>query len=147
MPTRRVDPLNLNLRSTPTTTENNIIGPLPLGHEVEVVDTEGRFSAVTTRFEGGVEHGFVASRFLRLAESEAKEALLAEAVKEWLRFEKGEGKEFEDPFFRFVGEMWQALDEDLDGRDREWPWSAAYISFIMSNAGASSQKYKLTRKM
>ncbi len=31
--------------------------------------------------------------------------------------------------------MWQALGMDLDGKDRDQPWSAAFISFVVRNAG------------
>jgi hypothetical protein len=43
--------------------------------------------------------------------------------------------ENEDPFFLFIGEMWQALGADFDGKDRDVPWSAAFISFVVRNAG------------
>ena len=30
--------------------------------------------------------------------------------------------------------MWQSIQMDLDGRDREVPWSAAFISFVVRKA-------------
>ena len=41
--------------------------------------------------------------------SSCVEALIAQTIREWLRFEKGLGREFDDPFAGYVGEMWQAI--------------------------------------
>jgi hypothetical protein len=73
--------------------------------------------------------------------SAEREALIAEAIKEWLRFERGLGLEHQTPFFKFVGEMWRAINLDLDGKDRDTPWSAAAISFMVRNAGKHFSRY------
>jgi hypothetical protein len=77
--------------------------------------------------------------------AEAREGLVAQAISEWLRFEKGLGRETVDPFFKYVGEMWKAIDISLDGKDTDVPWSAAAISFMVGNAGKKFAKYKKFR--
>ena len=79
---------------------------------------------------------------LRDPVSASREALVSEAIKEWLRFEQGLGKETVDPFYKFIGEMWKAIDINLDGKDTDQPWSAAAISFMVRNAGKNASKYK-----
>ena len=51
------------------------------------------------------------------------------------------GKETVEPYFRFIGEMWQAIGQPLDGRDTDVPWSAAAISFIVRQAGTGHAGY------
>jgi hypothetical protein len=41
--------------------------------------------------------------------------------------------------------MWQAIGMDLDGRDRDVPWSAAAISFMVRNAGETFPRYRRFR--
>ena len=50
-------------------------------------------------------------------------------------------KEGEPTFFQKVGEYWRdGVDRpDLDGLDHSWPWSAAFISWVMRTAGAGNQ--------
>ena len=38
--------------------------------------------------------------------------------------------------------MWQAIGQDLDGKDRDVPWSAAAISFIVRQAGTEFETYR-----
>jgi hypothetical protein len=54
------------------------------------------------------------------------EALVAEAIKEWLRFEKRTGS-IADPFFKFVSQMWQSIGPALDGKDRDTPCPLRYL--------------------
>lgn len=133
----RVKTDKLNLRSEPVVREDTFIASLPLGHPVNVIGDAERqgWKEIETELEGSMFHGVVSGKYLREPESGAKEALLSATVKEWIRFERDEGKEHHNPYFQFVGEMWQALGMALDGRDREIPWSAAFISFVVRNAG------------
>ena len=42
--------------------------------------------------------------------------------------------------YKRVGDFWrEGTGFDLDGRDREWPWSAAFISFVHEKAQVGSQ--------
>lgn len=129
----------LNLRSEPQVKPGNIIAVLPLAHEVEVVGppAANNFVAVETNIDGQNRNGFVSATFLREPASQLKEALLQEAVAQWIRFQRGAGKETKSPFFGFVGEFWHALIPplSLDGRDTDQAWSAAFISFVVRNAG------------
>ena len=85
---------------------------------------------IETELEDSVFRGGVSGKILRKPGSDPKEALLSATVQEWIRFEQGQGQEHHDHYFLFVGEMWQALGMDLDGKDREVPWSAAFIENI-----------------
>jgi hypothetical protein len=152
-----VDVEALNLRSSPDLAQDNRIAILHLGQRVEESASPPKPGWVSIRTQVG-QHvvegfvkaeidpqpltGFVAKPSLRAPVSDVREALVAEAIKEWLRFEKGKGKEHQEPFFRYVGEMWKALDINLDGRDRDVPWSAAAISYMVRNASKSHDIYK-----
>ena len=50
-------------------------------------------------------------------------------------------KEGEDGFFQRIGEYWRVGvgPSDVDGRDHDVPWSAAFISWVMKNAGAQDK--------
>lgn len=139
-----VDVLSLNFRSTPDTGPASKLGVLHLGHPIEVtgpVDAMG-FVPVMVMVDGGQHRGFLAARFLRNTVSDTREALIAQAVHEWGRFRRGLGKENTEPFYRFVGEMFRAVGYDLDGRDRDVPWSAAAISFMVRNAGPAYAEFR-----
>lgn len=134
----RVKSDGLNLRREPRVAAGNVIDVLSLAHEVEVLGAPAanRFVEVETAVGGQTRRGFVSADFLREPASPLKEALLGETVAQWIRFQRGRGLEFRAPFFRFVGEFWSALGfQNRDGTDREHPWSAAFISFVVRNAG------------
>jgi hypothetical protein len=46
--------------------------------------------------------------------------------------------EEDNPFFTFVGEYWQSIGSDLDGRNSA-AWSAAFISYCFKQAGAEDR--------
>lgn len=49
-------------------------------------------------------------------------------------------KEGEDGWWQRVGLYWEKIGrDDLDGRDHDWPWSAAFISWVMRQAGAGNR--------
>jgi len=122
MPKLRVNTEGLNLRRTPQIKQDNIIAVLPLAQEVDVLEepapprqrirsrrsqsTQG-FVEITTNVDGELLRGFVKASLLRTPASTLKEALIHEAVQQWIRFDRGNGLEHEVPFFRFVGEFWQ----------------------------------------
>src|SRR5882724_4849926 len=104
----RVKTDGTNLRRTPKIESGNIIKTLPLAQEVTLLSAPaGGFAEVQTSIDGAAVRGFVSSNLLREPVSQPREAFLAEAIKQWIRFNRGEGKETADPFFRFVGEFWQ----------------------------------------
>lgn len=134
----RVKTDGVNLRREPLVGPSNIIAALPLAQEVEVIGTPAAnsFVEVETGVGGQTRRGFVHSGLLREPVSPLKEALLQETVAQWIRFGRGRGMENLAPFFGFVGEFWRALVPPLhlDGRDRDQPWSAAFISFVVLRA-------------
>ncbi|WP_373537609.1 DUF2272 domain-containing protein [Microcoleus sp.] len=123
---------SLNLRRAPQLVEGNIITALVLAQEVEVIqgNPTDRFWEVKTVVDGSTLQGFASAAFLRQPVSPAKEALISAAVKEWLRFDRGNKLEYEDPHYKYVGEYWSKIGLNYDGRDRDQPWSAAFISFV-----------------
>lgn len=69
------------------------------------------------------------------------------AHQEWVRFGKQHidingkltkrgGREAEQDYYLRVGDYWkQGVNEDLTGKDTHVPWSAAFISWVMREAG------------
>lgn len=144
MATKHVQSDALNLRSAPVVADGNIRATLDKGHAVNTiaaVDAAGWVNVDTT-VNGALKRGFVKAHLLRDPATAAKERLMAGAVAEWVRFDRGRGLEHVAPFHTFVGEMWRAIGMDLDGRDRDVPWSAAFISFITRRAGADYAGFK-----
>ncbi len=133
----------LNLRKKPEIKDGNIIASLPLAQTVEVVSSNpsDRFWKVKTVVNGSSLQGFASAAFLRQPVSKAKEALITAAVTEWLRFDRGNKLEFEDPYYKYVGEYWAKINLKLDGQDRDQPWSAAFISFAARTAGYTDFKF------
>ena len=50
-------------------------------------------------------------------------------------------KEGEDGWYQRIGQYWvEGTDtHGLDGRDHSWPWSAAFISWVMKTGGAGNR--------
>ena len=71
------------------------------------------------------------------------------ALKEWQFFNRGTKKEYENVAYQRVGDYWkQGLGRNLDGRDRDAPWSAAFISWVMKKAGAGNKfKYSASHSV
>lgn len=119
----------LNLRKKPL---GKIITSLKLGKKVEVLgdaDVEG-WKRVEVKKNGDRLEGVVFAKYLRKPVSKKKEALIKACVDEWIRFKRGERKENQDPQYKYVGEMWKYVDQNLNGKNSN-PWSAAFISFVV----------------
>lgn len=145
MPTMFVDTSALNFRSAPIVSNDTRIGSVFLGQRLlDVVDAgEPGWVSCRANVEGQDQNGFVSKKFLRASLSETRERLVASVFTEWMRFERGLGLEHHDPFFKFVGEMWDSIGMGhLDGRDRGVPWSAAAISFMVRNAGSEYGNFR-----
>jgi hypothetical protein len=143
MTTLKVKTETLNLRKTAEIKDGNILAALPLAQSVEVITSNptDRFWQVKTVLNGASLQGFVSAAFLRPLVSPPKEALISAAVTEWLRFDRGNKLEFEDPYFKYVGEYWSKIGLNLDGKNRDQPWSAAFISFATRTAGYTEFKF------
>jgi hypothetical protein len=142
MTTFKVKTDSLNLRSSAEITDNNIIKALTLAQTVEVVqnnptDRFWQVKAVDTL----PAPGFVSAAFLRPLVSIRKEDLISAAVKQWLRFDRGNKVETDNSQVAIVGEYWSAIGLDLDGNDTDMPWSAAFISFVARAAGYTKFKF------
>jgi len=148
----------VNLRSTPSTENNTPIGSLTLGQEiVDLGDGPAGWHHVQTESGGVVLKGYSVdaladSKFkwakqakqptLRSPATGAREALVAAAVEQWLRFDKGTGKETVEPYSSYIHEMWKALGKDLTGKDTGYPWSAVAISLMVRNAAKIIPEYQ-----
>lgn len=135
----------LNLRAQPTADQDNRIGSLFLTQRVETLDaaTPAGWVKIRAVIDSQSVEGFVARKFLRGPLTTNREALIAAVHTEYMRFNRGLGKEHIAPFAGFVGEMWRAIGVDnLDGTDVETPWSAAAISFMVRKAGPAYAKFK-----
>lgn len=131
---------NLNLRDAP---DGNILASLSVGTQVQVTGAaQGRWQPITVTLSDGFKSGFVSSAYLRAATSPTKEALLRQVFIEWNRFAKGTAREQDQPYAGYIGEMWQAIGQNLDGTNRDVPWSAAFISFVVRNAGAAYANFR-----
>lgn len=134
----------LNLRSEPDSSKENVIASLFLTEAVDIIaePLDGWAEISLTRGAKTIR-GFAAKRFLRAPLGPNREALIASVSREYMRFDQGRGKEHVKPFAGFVGEMWTAIGESsLDGTDKDVPWSAAAISFMVRKAGPAYAKFK-----
>jgi hypothetical protein len=137
MTTMHVASTTLNLRSEPGVKPGTIIATLGWSQPVDVLADAAvpGWKQVKAGVNGDATVGFASGKLLRAPASPEREALLAEAVTQWIRFDRGKGRESVPPYSGFVGEMWQAIGMDLDGKDAGVPWSAAFISFVVRRAG------------
>lgn len=136
MTTMHVTARSMNLRSEPGVRPGTIIATLSFGKPVELLGDAALagWKEVAAGVNGSRVAGFASGRLLRAAASPAREALIAEALAQWERFDRGRGMEDVLPFYRYVGEMWRALGITRDGRDPT-PWSGAFVSFVVRRAG------------
>lgn len=123
-----------NYRSEPDF-GNNILGSLNQCDPVKVVGEQQGDRWMPCEVHGVSKIVFISKNVLRDQVSATKERLMRECVKQWLRFDKETGKEHITPYFKHVGEYWQSIGLNLDGKDRDVPWSAAFISFCVREAG------------
>lgn len=132
-----------NIRDTPKFGDN-VVGALNQCDPVVVIGQQvgDRWLPCSVTLDGQQRDVFVSRNVLRDQVSAARERLMRECVKQWLRFDKGKAKEHHSPHFKFVGEFWQSIPLNLDGKDRDVPWSAAFISFCVKTAkGYSGFKF------
>lgn len=127
---------DLNFRSGPESADN-VYGSLHLGQAVKITGTaqNNTWLPATATINDARVTGFVSSEYLRDPQSAGQERLIAAAIAEWLKFDRGGGKEYDEPYFRHIGEYWRAIGLKLDGRNRDQPWSAAFISYVVRRAG------------
>jgi hypothetical protein len=134
---------SLNFRGEPDDTIDNKIGSLFLTQPIEVLEeVDERWVRARATVNGEEKEGFASKKFLRKPVTKNREALIASVHREYMRFERGMGKEHVSPFSQFVGEMWKSVGiNNLDGTNRDQPWSAAAISFMVRKAGKSYREF------
>jgi hypothetical protein len=131
----------VNFRSSPNF-GNNIIGSLILAQPVTITGNQvgDRWLPARASINGNTEIGFVSKNVLRDKLSVPRESLISRCVEQWIRFKRGSGKENQQPFAGYVGQMWQSIGiQNRDGTDQQFPWSAAFISFVVRNAGGYNE--------
>ena len=109
-----------------------------LAQPVTITDNQvgDRWLPAKASINGSSKTGFVSKNVLRDQLSVPRESLISRCVEEWIRFERGSGKEYKSPFASYVEEMWKSIGiEDRDGTDQQFAWSAAFISFVVRKAG------------
>jgi len=142
-----VDAEALNLRSSPGIKPDNLIGKLYLGQPIEHLGESDEPGWLQCRavVDGTSWKGFVSSDYVRPLLQGNREALVESVHREWIRFDRGIGLEYEPPYSGYVHEMWSAIGmSHLTGEDRGWPWSAAAISFMVRNAGPAYQGFRFS---
>jgi hypothetical protein len=132
----------LRLRRTPN---GQIIREMTLGETV--VDLGAAAVDGWRKVQVGADEGVAFGKYLRQPDRPEVEALLRAALDEWLRFDKGRADEKADPHYRYVREMWAAIGEPWDGRSvypdgSGVPWSAAYISWVVRQAGPAYANFQ-----
>lgn len=76
----------------------------------------------------GSTGGAVGSRMVKIARQELA------------FFQNGALKEYQSGGIERVQDYWESVGRgDLDGTDEDWPWSAAFISWVMQQAGAGDR--------
>lgn len=138
----------LNLRSEPLMDPSTRRAVLHLGQTLTVLDEDP--SADWVQVEAQIQEvemtGYVKRVIngvfsLREPVTAQREALVNNAIKQWLRFDQGQGMEYEKPYSSYVGEMWKSIKLNLDGNDRDMPWSAAFISFVVRKTATDAENY------
>jgi len=129
----------VNIRSAPRFGDT-ILGQILRNTACKVTGPQqgDRWLPVHTTLNGSKVAAFISKNVVREQVSRDKEALVGLCVDEWHRFERGNRKEFEEGFAGRVGDYWSSIGMGhLDGLDRDTPWSAAFISYVVRQAGAA----------
>ena len=148
MSTKIVNIEALNLRSAPIVDQSNRLGILHLGQTVTVLNENqnSEWIQAATQLNKVKVTGYIKRIIngvfsLREPVSPQREALIANAVRQWIRFDQGQGLEYIHPYSGYIGEMWKSIKMKLDGNDRDMPWSAAFISFVVRKTSAEMASY------
>lgn len=138
----------LNFRSEPLVDPSTRRAVLHLGQALTVIDEDpsAEWVQVKAQIKDTEMTGFVKRIIngvfaLREPVTMQREALANNAIGQWLRFDQGQGMEYDKPYFSYVGEMWKSIKLNLDGKDRDMPWSAAFISFVVRKTAIDVERY------
>lgn len=138
----------INLRSEPMVDSANRLAILHLGQVLTVLDESPGADWVKVKVDiddsevtGYVKRIINGVFSLRDSVVMQRDTLVDNAIKQWLRFDQGQGMEYNRPYSGYVGEMWRAIKMNLDGNDRDMPWSAAFISYVVRQSIGDGSKY------
>jgi len=145
--TRWIAAEGLHFREAPDgSDDDNIIASLEFGDKALINGTatiNGYVNCIVS-VDGVQTNGYLFEQYLRPNEAPMVERAIQEAVGEWLRFDRGNGVEYLSPYNGYINEMWTARGyPNLTGNDRDWFWSAAYISWILENAGYENTTFDI----
>ncbi len=141
---------SLNIRSEPIVTPATTLNILHLGQSIWIddqnIDLNAEWLEVEAVLGGQKTSGYIKRVInnvfsIRDKSTPQREELVSQAVMQWLRFDQGQGLEYDRPYSEYVGEMWKMLKMKLDGTDRDMPWSAAFISYIVARSSKNFDKY------
>ncbi|MFK3710167.1 DUF2272 domain-containing protein [Leclercia adecarboxylata] len=127
----------VRLRDKP---DGAVIRDMTIGEAV--IDSGSSTQAGWRKVQVGNDSGVIFGLYLRELASPAIEALVQSTIAEWVRFDKGNGDERQSPYYRYIREMWAEIGEPYDGRDTKEPWSAAFISWVVKQAGKGYENFK-----
>ncbi|GEM_PF-1365181 len=137
----------LNFRSEPVGgTDDNIIDTLDYGDFAFVTGDlmPNGYLRATVNVDGEWVRGYLSARYLRDPEAPQIERAVQEGVDEWHRFAKGNGIETKEPYSSYINQMWKVRGyPNITGKDTDWYWSAAFISFILENAEYRRTKFDI----
>ncbi|MFW8594707.1 DUF2272 domain-containing protein [Cribrihabitans neustonicus] len=137
----------LKFRSRPDAgSDDNVLQSLDYGASAIVIEgpMANGYVKATVAVDGEEIEGYLFSKYLRKNERPKIERAIQEAVSEWIRFDKGNGVEYRSPYSDYINEMWTARGyPNLTGKDRDWFWSAAFISWILENAGYERTEFDI----
>lgn len=138
---------NLNFREIPDgSSDDNIIAALDYDASVKTAKTAlpNGYVKAKALIDNEWMNGYLFKKYLRPEENISIERVIQEAISEWMRFDKGNGTEYTEPYSSYINEMWSARGyPNITGKDRDWFWSAAFISFVLENAGYTSTKFDI----
>ncbi len=132
----RIDSSIANLRATPNTAQAPIVG-LPVGHPVEAVEgPQGSWQKCQTRLDSHVLEGFIHVSLLRREINPEVDKLVELAGAEYRRFNFGTRHESHPDSRARIKDYWLSFSRTAQDAEKV-AWSAAFISFVVKNAGLS----------
>lgn len=160
--THTIDPANIGVANAYVSTEGLRFRQEPNGTEIRELTIGEPVIDIGSAGQGGWrsvvigrENGVVFGKYLRQPAADSVERLLRTTLNEWIRFKKGKADEKIDPYCGYVGEMWKSINKKFtyDGRSfyldkkgrktkNEVPWSAAFITYVVVEAGDAYAHFK-----
>ena len=74
-----------------------------------------------------------------LSGSSLRDEIVRICLAEHAYFDNGKAKEDDDPQYKRVGQYWKSVGQSYTGKDKKRYWSAAFISWVLEQAGAGAR--------